>query len=102
MEMAVVTTVEDLGLRKVGHEWRSVQMIRTDGLEETKSFGFDEDEECRLVSRTETDYGPGRAGGVTRVSSWVPNRDISDEERARNRENIYRAVDQVISRLCGR
>ena len=94
--MAVVTTVEDLGLRKVGREWRSIQMVRTDGLEETKIFEFDDNGECRLKSRTAADYGPGRAGGVTRVSSWVPNREVSDEERARNLENIYRAYIGVL------
>lgn len=93
MEMAVVTTVETVQ-RMVRGRLQPVTITRHEGL----ATYTDNGRTFQAELATFIDYGKD---GVTRCYT-PPREPVSEEERARNRENIYRAVDQVISRLCGR
>lgn len=95
--MAVVTTVETREFMENGKR-KTVTITHKEGLATYVDKDQNGGKPFQAVIATFSDYGKD---GVSRCYT-PPREPVSDEERARNRENIYRAVDQVISRLCGR
>lgn len=85
--MAVVTTVETVE-RMVGGRLQPVTITRHEGL----ATYTDNGRTFQAELATFIDYGKD---GVTRCYT-PPRAPASDEERARNRENIYRTVASVL------
>lgn len=85
--MAVVTTVETVQ-RMVRGRLQPVTITRHEGLATYTDNGRTFEAELATI----IDYGKD---GVTRCYT-PPRAQVSDEERARNRENIYRTVASVL------
>lgn len=93
--LGLTQSVEDLGERQVGKQMRRIAQIRYSAFpERTRDFGPYGLRKLHEV--TIADYGPGRDGGKRKSISWVSAQDPTEEERARNRENIYRAFAGVL------
>lgn len=89
--MAVVTTVETREYMENGKRM-TVTITQHEGLETYTDKDWNNGEPFQAVIATFMDYGKQ---GVTRCYT-PPRAPASDEERARNRENIYRAFAGVL------